>query len=112
MSIGEHIRKYRKAAGLTQVELAQKLGLRQYVITNYERGIRKPPTDTLPRIAKALGVGLEELYGLKESSRPEKTHIHRSSREHQAQEVFRKLSPEEQRLILKQMRMLAGMKEK
>jgi len=53
-----------KAKGLTQAELAEKLGTAQYVITNYERGERRPSADMLPDIAKALEVPLGALYGM------------------------------------------------
>ena len=60
MKLSESIRKYRKAKGLTQAELAQKLGTAQYVITNYERGLRRPSSDKIPLIAEVLGVTLED----------------------------------------------------
>lgn len=41
--VGQNIRKYRMALGLTQIDLAKKLGLTQALITNYERGLHTPP---------------------------------------------------------------------
>ncbi len=101
--LSQNIRKYRKALGLTQAELAEKLGLTQALITNYERGLHNPPTAKLPDMAKALGVGVEKLYGLggEESKAVEK----RSSvkrREVQIQKIFGELSPTDQRALLKQ----------
>lgn len=56
MDIGEKIKNIRKTKGLTQKELAQKLGVSQAMITQYEKGLRKPKPDTIKRIAMALGV--------------------------------------------------------
>ena len=54
MSIGEIIREKRKEAGLTQKELASKIGVAQNTIAQYETGLRTPRLDQLTEIAKAL----------------------------------------------------------
>ena len=64
MSFADQLRKWRKAKGLTQLQLAQKLGRTQGVIAHYEKGIRKPDLDVVPEIARILGVAVEALYGL------------------------------------------------
>ena len=61
MTVGERIKAARKKAGMTQKELADKLGIPYQGISQYERGIRKPKIDTLVKIADSLGVTLEEL---------------------------------------------------
>ena len=45
MRTGELIRKYRKMRGLTQTELAEKCGLTDSAIRNYELGNRTPGDD-------------------------------------------------------------------
>lgn len=45
MGTGELIRKYRKMRGLTQSELAEKCGLTDSAIRNYELGNRTPGED-------------------------------------------------------------------
>ena len=100
MQLGENIRKYRKAKGLTQAELAEKLGTAQYVITNYERGLRKPPADKLPEIAKALGIHLDALYGINGKDAPEEKKGSGTRREAEIQKIFRELPPAKQRAIL------------
>jgi transcriptional regulator with XRE-family HTH domain len=52
---GALIRDARRYAGLTQAELATKLGTTQSAISNWERGIDTPRVDTLGRILKACG---------------------------------------------------------
>lgn len=45
----------RLAAGLTQKELAEKIGTRQSVISNLEGGEANPTLSTLRKVADALG---------------------------------------------------------
>lgn len=51
----------RKEAGLTQGELAKKVGVKLMTIYNYEAGIRKPTADKLKKIANVLGCSLDDL---------------------------------------------------
>ena len=61
MTTGERIRNARKAAGLTQRELGQKLGLSYQAIAQWENNLRKPKPKTLNRLADALGVSVISL---------------------------------------------------
>ena len=58
MSIGDKIREARKAAGLTQVELAQKTSLSRSYIGDIEKDRYNPSLSTLGLIAKATRVPL------------------------------------------------------
>ena len=60
-SIGENIRKARKAAGMTQEELGKKIGISQQAVGNYESGRRKPKIKTLLRLSNGLNVSVAEL---------------------------------------------------
>jgi len=101
MELGKNIRKHRKSKGLTQTELAEILGTAQYVITNYERGLRKPPADKIPQIAKALGVPLEDLYGINsKDAMPLERKGAGTRREAEIQKIFRELPPTKQRAVL------------
>jgi transcriptional regulator with XRE-family HTH domain len=53
----------RTAAGLTQAELAKKLGRTQTFVSNYERGERKVGVVEFVLIGRALGVDARELLG-------------------------------------------------
>lgn len=55
------IREVRKAAKITQEELAQKLGVNRATISKYESGTIDLPTSQLYRIADALGVLVTQL---------------------------------------------------
>lgn len=63
MTIGERIKEFRLKAGLTQSELAEKLGIPYQSIGQWERGLRSPKIETLQKIAEALGVEPWQLMG-------------------------------------------------
>ena len=50
------IAQARLKAGLTQAELAERIGVGQKMITAWETGYRKPKLDTIRKIATALGI--------------------------------------------------------
>jgi len=58
---GMRLVAFRKAAGFTQQELAQDLGVSRRMIAYYEGETEHPPTTILPRLAQALGVSVDEL---------------------------------------------------
>lgn len=57
--LGEEIRRLRMERGLSQQELAKRMGLPQSVIARLEGGGVEPRLSTLDRVAQALGVTLE-----------------------------------------------------
>lgn len=63
VALGSRIALHRKDSNLTQVQLAETLGVSQPTMNAYELGQRRVPVSALPVLAKALGVGLEELLG-------------------------------------------------
>lgn len=66
MTTGQRIKAARKKAGMTQMELADKLGIPYQSISQWERDTRNPKYDSLQRIAAALGVDWTELVPEKE----------------------------------------------
>ena len=61
MTTGQRIKEARKNAGMTQIELAQKLNIPFQSVSQWERDVRKPKVETLRRIANALGIQPWEL---------------------------------------------------
>lgn len=59
--MGEKLRAARKAAGLSQVELAQIIGTTQKDISRWENGQREPLASTLKKLAQALGCSMDDL---------------------------------------------------
>ena len=62
--IGERLAKLRKERGFTQVELAEKLGVSQAVVSEYERGESRLTAPMLLRVAEILSVSADEILGL------------------------------------------------
>lgn len=56
--LGEEVRRLREATGLTQVELARRIGSTQPAVARLEAGGVAPTIDTLERIAAALDLEL------------------------------------------------------
>lgn len=57
------IRAFRKLKGLTQQQLADRLGTSVAVLGSLERGTRRPDPKLIMRIAETLGVDYDELTG-------------------------------------------------
>ena len=68
------IRATRKAAGMTQAELAKLVGTTKQNIGNYETGTRKPKLETLAKIAVALNVPIETFLPIMTFDTPEEFH--------------------------------------
>jgi transcriptional regulator with XRE-family HTH domain len=68
-ALGKRIATLRKQQGYTQLQLADLLGLKQYVVASYETGRRRPSAALIPELAGALGVTIEELIGLDSAKR-------------------------------------------
>ena len=64
-AIAKRLRETRKRKGITQVELAEKLGIRQVLISQYERGQTRIHGSLIAGLAKALGTSSDEILGLK-----------------------------------------------
>ena len=60
-----NLKEIRLARGMTQEQLADKVGIERTSITNYELGTREPSLDTLRKLAEALDCTLDELIGRK-----------------------------------------------
>ena len=59
--IGKKIKKRRSVLGLTQEELAEKVGISRAYMGFVEQGRNVPTLETLEKIAKALKVKISEL---------------------------------------------------
>lgn len=59
----DQIRTLRKAANLSQRQLAQKIGMSQQALAKYENGQATPNPTTLSQLAHVLGVSVDHLLG-------------------------------------------------
>ena len=63
VALGTRIAELRKAQNITQVQLAETLGISQQTMHAYEMGHRRVPVSALTSLARSLGVSVEELLG-------------------------------------------------
>ncbi len=75
MDIGKQIAKYRKEKHITQEQLGETVGVTNRTVSKWEAGVSSPGIDLIPPIAAALGVSLDQLFGIgsdeKEDDLPE-----------------------------------------
>ena len=66
MNIGSVIKKYRKEAGYTQEEMANRLGVTTPAVNKWENGNSKPDIKLLSPIARLLHISLDTLLSFQE----------------------------------------------
>ena len=87
MTIGKRIAALRKEKGMTQEELSQKMEVSAQAVSKWENDQTCPDIISLPKLAKILGVTVDELLAGKEEIEP----------------VARVLAPEERKDIKEMM---------
>lgn len=68
IKIGSRIKACRKEFGISQREMADKLGLSYSTYSNYENNYREPPSDIINKICDILGIDFPDLVGVGEPS--------------------------------------------
>ena len=68
--IGRRVHQLRKAQGLTLQELAAKTGFTHGYISKVENSKKAPPVSTIIKLAKALGVGINAIFGEEQDPAP------------------------------------------
>lgn len=67
--IAKRLANIRRKQGISQSELARQVGLTQPMMSRYENGERRIPSELLAELAAAIGVSSDELLGLKKPSK-------------------------------------------
>lgn len=62
--VGAQVKHHRKLAGLTQAQLAERVGRQTGAITRIETGEAAPTFETLGNLAEALGVEIRDFFGV------------------------------------------------
>ena len=75
MKFSERLKDLRKQAGLTQVDVAEKLGISQPAFASWERGVKKPTQENLVKIAQVFNVSVDYLVGNLEEKNDELDNI-------------------------------------
>lgn len=68
-TIAQRLVRLRKEAGLSQAQVAEKLGISQPVVSDYERGAARLHGELILKAAEILNVSADELLG-RETSKP------------------------------------------
>ena len=68
--MGEIISTLRKEKGMTQKDIADKLGITDKAVSKWERDVAFPDTATIPKLAEILGVSVEDLLQAKAAPVP------------------------------------------
>lgn len=63
MSFADNVKRLRETKGITQAELAKRVGVTQPTIAQYEMGIKIPTIVVGARLAEQLGTTCEGLIG-------------------------------------------------
>ncbi len=105
MTFGEKLRQARKAAGLTQKELAQAVELKHNAVSNWEKGISSPDPATIRRLCEILRMPPNFFFEAEESAAL-------SGVEFALFGEVRQLSPEDQQDVLNFIRYKRSLQEK
>jgi transcriptional regulator with XRE-family HTH domain len=65
-TIGQRLARLRRERGITQAELAEKLGVVQPMISDYERGGLRLHGQLIVELTRILGVSADEILGLEQ----------------------------------------------
>ena len=95
-----HLQQIRQSKGLSQGDLAKRTGLKPAAISHFETGQRKPSFDNLIKLADALGVSMDYLFGRDASDG--------STPAGELLQDFERLSPKDQEVIRDMAQVLLG----
>ena len=59
---GRRIGRLRKSRNLTQMELADLMGVSYQAVSGWERGISMPDISKLPDLARVFGVKIDDIF--------------------------------------------------
>lgn len=97
--IGLRIRKIRTARGISQMKLAESVGVSFQQIQKYESGVNKVSIEKLKKIAYALNTPIEFFIGVEK--KPGKKKVAEEKAQKYAEIGFEELSTEEIQLLLR-----------
>jgi transcriptional regulator with XRE-family HTH domain len=96
---------------LTQVELADALGVTQPLISLYERGLSEPSAAVIAAIARELRVSADELLGVKPPSRAENATDRENLRLMRKLRQVQQLPPRDRRAVVQFINALVAQRE-
>lgn len=103
-TIGQRLGRLRKERGLSQIALAEKMGIIQQLITDYERDLLRMHAEMVIRFAKALDVSTDSLLLGEKMSFKNKTNV--SLKVAKRLQRIEELPEAQQRTVLRSLDML------
>ena len=88
MEIGKKIKQLRFKAGLTQEQLAEKMGVGPQAVSKWETGVAMPDITALPMLAEVFGVSIDDLFDLTNEQRLNRIENRMDIEEELPQDVF------------------------
>lgn len=75
VTMGMIIAEKRKELGMTQLQLADKMGVTDKAVSKWERNLAYPDVESIPKLAEILGISVDTLMQIKTeaASEEEKT---------------------------------------
>ena len=70
-TFGNMVAVLRKERGMTQLELAEKMGVTDKAVSKWERDLSFPDVSSISKLAEILGVSVDELMQVKTDSKEE-----------------------------------------
>ena len=64
-TLGMMIASLRKEQGMTQLELAEKMGVTDKAVSKWERDLSCPDVNSLPKLAEVFGISVDELMQIR-----------------------------------------------
>ena len=64
-TLGMMIASLRKENGMTQLDLAEKMGVTDKAVSKWERDLSCPDANTIPKLAEVFGISVDELMQIK-----------------------------------------------
>lgn len=96
MTVGDRIRAIRRREGISQTDLAQKMGVIKQTLYKYEMGIvTNIPAEKIEAAASALGVSPGFLMGWEEMDADSQSHIRHKA----IDDLLDQLSPSELEMV-------------
>ncbi len=96
------IKELRLSKGVSQQKVADFLNVSQQAYANYESGKRKPEYDLLLRLADFFDVSVDYILGRTDTKKAPASK--RDEREEEFVEMFKHLNPEQQDLVIAQLK--------
>lgn len=72
-TMGEIISNLRREQGMTQKDLADKMGVTDKAVSKWERNLSCPDISSIPRLAEALGTTVDALMDVKPKAEEKET---------------------------------------